>query len=163
MSIPGGWLVDHFDRRYLAAGPTIVSAGFAATYPFIHSVWLLVGLGSIEAMGFAIAGPAFASQLAHSVPSRQLGRIQGAASTAQTGATAFAALGAGALFALRPWLPFVGASAVIVVLMALLGWCWRGVSGRGERPADWPEPSVERAGTPAELEPSGVAPCAVEA
>ena len=49
MSLPGGWLVDHFDRRYLAAGSTLLSAGFAATYPFIHSIWLLIGLGSLEA------------------------------------------------------------------------------------------------------------------
>jgi DHA1 family multidrug resistance protein-like MFS transporter len=134
MSVPGGWLVDHFDRRYLAAGSTLMSAAFAATYPFLHSVWLLVGLGAAEAVTVAVAGPALAAQLAHSVPIRQLGRAQGAGSTAQTGATAAAALVAGALFALHPWVPFVGASGAIVVLVALLGWCWRGVPGRGERP-----------------------------
>ena len=140
MSLPWGWLVDHLDRRYLAAGATLVSAGFASAYPFLHSVWLLVGLGSVEAASVAVAGPALAAQLAHSVPSRQLGRAQGAASTAQTGATAIAALGGGALFALRPWLPFVGGSTAIVVLVALLGWCWRGVSGRSARPSRSPEP-----------------------
>lgn len=130
MSVPGGWLVDHFDRRYLAAGSTLMSAAFAASYPFLHSVWLLVGLGAAEAVTVAVGGPALASQLAHSVPSRQLGRAQGAASTAQTGATAVAALVAGALFALHPWVPFVGASSAIVVLVGLLAWCWRGVRGR---------------------------------
>ena len=105
MSVPGGWLVDHFDRRYLAAASTLMSAAFAATYPFLHSVWLLVGLGAAEAVAVAVAGPALAAQLAHSVPSRQLGRAQGAGSTAQTGATALAALVAGALFALHPWVP----------------------------------------------------------
>ncbi len=77
MSFPGGWLVDHFDRRYLAGGSTVVSAGFAGAYPFLHSVWLLIGLGSAEAAMVAIAGPALAAQLAHSVPSRQLGRAAG--------------------------------------------------------------------------------------
>ena len=57
MSFPGGWLVDHFDRRYLAGGSTVVSAGFAGAYPFLHSVWLLIGLGSAEAAMVAIAGP----------------------------------------------------------------------------------------------------------
>jgi DHA1 family multidrug resistance protein-like MFS transporter len=136
MSVPGGWLVDHFDRRYLAAVSTLLSAGFASTYPFLHSVWLLVGLGAAEAVAVAVAGPALASQLAHSVPSRQLGRAQGASSTAQTGATAIAALGAGALFALHPWVPFVGASGAIVVLVVLLSWCWRGVPGRGPGSGD---------------------------
>ena len=78
----------------------------------------------------AVAGPALAAQLAHSVPSRQLGRAQGAGSTAQTGATALAALMAGALFALHPWVPFVGAASLIVVLVALMPLCWRGVPGR---------------------------------
>jgi DHA1 family multidrug resistance protein-like MFS transporter len=136
MSVPGGWLVDHFDRRYLAAVSTLMSAAFASTYPFLHSVWLLVGLGAAEAVAVAVAGPALASQLAHSVPSRELGRAQGAGSTAQTGATAVAALGAGALFALHPWVPFVGASGAIVVLVAVLSWCWRGVPGRAERPGE---------------------------
>ena len=138
MSVPGGWLVDHFDRRYLAAASTLMSAAFAATYPFLHSVWLLVGLGAAEAVTVAVAGPALAAQLAHSVPSRQLGRAQGAGSTAQTGATALAALVAGALFALHPWVPFVGAASLIVVLVALLSLCWRGVPGRDERPAGLP-------------------------
>ena len=131
-SVPGGWLVDHFDRRYLAAGSTLMSAGFAATYPFLHSVWLLVGLGAAEAVSVAVAGPALASQLAHSVPGSQLGRAQGAASTAQTGATAASALVAGALFALHPWVPFTGAAGAIVIVVGLIGWCWRGVPGRGE-------------------------------
>ena len=77
MSLPGGWLVDHLDRRYLAAGATLLSAGFAATYPFIHSIWLLIGLGSLEAATVAVAAPALAAQLAHSVPARQLGRAPG--------------------------------------------------------------------------------------
>ncbi len=148
MSIPGGWLVDHFDRRYLAAGSTVMSAGFAAAYPFLHSVWLLIGLGSAEAVLVAIAGPALASQLAHSVPARQLGRAQGGASTAMTGATAVAALCAGALFALQPWVPFVGASLVIIVVVALMGWCWRGVPGRGERPEDTQGEPVGATGSP---------------
>ncbi|MGO9963027.1 MAG: MFS transporter [Acidimicrobiales bacterium] len=136
LSVPAGWLVDHFDRRYLAAASTLASAGFASTYPFLHSVWLLVGLGAAEAVCVSLAGPALAAQLAHSVPSRQLGRAQGVGSTAQTGATAVAALVAGALFGLHPWVPFVGASGAIVILVGLLSWFWRGVPGRDRRPGD---------------------------
>ncbi len=136
LSVPAGWLVDHFDRRYLAGASTLASAGFAAMYPFLHSVWLLVGLGAAEAVAVSLAGPALAAQLAHSVPSRQLGRAQGAGSTAQTGATAVAALVAGALFGLHPWVPFVGASGAIVILVVVLSLCWRGVPGRDRRPGD---------------------------
>lgn len=156
MSLPGGWLVDHLDRRYLAAGATLVSAGFASAYPFLHSLWLLIGLGSLEAASVAVAGPALAAQLAHSVPGRQLGRAQGAASTAQTGATAIGALSAGALFALRPWVPFVGGASVIVVLVMLLAWCWRGVPGRSARPRSGP---LEMTASPeAELAPDRARP-----
>ena len=59
MSLPGGWLVDHLDRRYLAAGATLLSAGFAATYPFLHSIWLLIGVSSLEATAVAVAGARF--------------------------------------------------------------------------------------------------------
>ena len=168
MSLPGGWLVDHLDRRYLAAGATLVSAGFASTYPFLHSVWLLIGLGSIEAASVAVAGPALAAQLAHSVPSRQLGRAQGAASTAQTGATAIGALTAGALFAIQPWVPFIGGSSVIVVLVVVLAFCWRGVPGRGAGPGRASDPlepsrspigalsSDARAGAPVGIEQAQV-------
>ena len=107
-SVPGGWLVDHLTAAIWRARRRSLSAVFAAIYPFLHSVWLLVGLGAAEAMTVAVAGPALASQLAHSVPGRQLGRAQGAASTAQTGGTGLSALVAGALFALHPWVPFLG-------------------------------------------------------
>ena len=166
MSIPGGWLVDHFDRRYLAAAATLVSAGFAAVYPFLHSVWLLVALGAIEASAVAVAGPALAAQIAHSVPRRELGRAQGAASTAQTAATGTAALAAGALFALRPWVPFDGGSTMIVVLIALLALCWRGVPGRAGYPSRLPveaaseleaDPALTAAGSGADVPPVGEA------
>lgn len=130
MSVPGGWLVDHFDRRYLAVAATLVSAAFASTYPFLHSVWLMIGLSAVEASAVALAGPAFAAHLAHSVAKSELGRAQGMASSAQTGATALAAMAAGALFALRPWIPFVAASSAVVVLVVVIGCLWRSISGR---------------------------------
>jgi len=37
---------------------------------------------------------------------------------------------------LHPWVPFVAASSAIVVLVALLSWCWRGVPGRDEHLGD---------------------------
>ena len=106
MSFPGGWLVDHFDRRYLVAVGMAGSAAFASLYPFVDSVPLLIGLGSVEAVLVAVGTPAEAAQLAQSVPPAELGRAQGAAASAQTAATAVAAAVAGSMFALHPWLPF---------------------------------------------------------
>jgi len=132
MSFPAGWLVDHFDRRYLVAIAVAGSGAFAAAYPFLHSVALLIGLGSVEAVLVALGAPAESAQLAHSVPSFELGRAQGAAASAQTAATAIAAGVAGTLFAIHPWLPFEGASALIFVAAATLGILWRGVPGRAQ-------------------------------
>jgi MFS family permease len=130
MSFPAGWLVDHFDRRYLVAIAVAGSGAFAATYPFLHSVALLMCLGSVEAVLVALGAPAESAQLAQSVPSSELGRAQGAAASAQTAATAIAAGVAGTLFGIHPWVPFVGVSAIIFVAVAAIGLLWRGVPGR---------------------------------
>lgn len=133
MSFPAGWLVDHFDRRYLVALAMAGSAAFAMTYPFVGSVALLIGLGACEAVLVAVGAPAESAQLAQSVSDREFGRAQGAAASAQTAATAVAAAVAGTLFAVHPWVPFVGAAAAIFVGVALLWPLWRGVPGRTAR------------------------------
>ncbi len=133
MSLPAGWLVDHFDRRYLVAIAMTGSACFAATYPFLPNVAILIALGSVEASLVALGAPAESAQLAQSVPDSEFGRAQGAAASAQTAATAIAAGVAGTLFAIHPWLPFVGGAAAIFVGVALLWPLWRGVPGRGQR------------------------------
>jgi DHA1 family multidrug resistance protein-like MFS transporter len=130
MSYPAGWLVDHFDRRYLVAVAMAGSAAFAAVYPFLHSVALLIGLGCVEAVLVALGAPAESAQLAQSVPAAEFGRAQGAAASAQTATTAVAAGVAGSLFALHHWLPFLGASGVIFAGVVLLWPLWRGVLGR---------------------------------
>jgi MFS family permease len=111
------------------------SAAFAMAYPFVGSVALLIGLGACEAVLVAVGAPAESAQLAQSVPEREFGRAQGAAASAQTAATAVAAAVAGTLFALHPWVPFVGDSAAIFVGVALLWPLWRGVLGRTPRMA----------------------------
>ncbi|MGH9296345.1 MAG: MFS transporter [Acidimicrobiales bacterium] len=148
MSVPAGWLVDHMDRRYLTIIALVGSAGFAATYPFLHSVALLVGLGSAEAVTVALGGPAESSQLSHSVPSRELGRAQGAVSTAQTAAMAVAASLAGLLFGVHPWLPFVIAAVLISVCVSVVAVLWRGVPGRGRAGGSFESRSKE-SGEPA--------------
>lgn len=135
MSIPAGWLVDRADRRLLAGASILVSAGFAVLYPFVDNVWVLVVLGGAEAVSMALTGPALASQLAHRVAGDDLGRAQGGVLTAQTGTTAVAALLAGGLFAIAPWVPFVATGAGLAICVAGMAICWRHVPGREPRPA----------------------------
>jgi MFS family permease len=130
MARPGGWLADHLDRRVLVVLSLISSAGFCALYPFLHSIFALVALGAVEAIGVAVALPAAQSLLAQSTPSAHTGRVQGMFSTAETASTAVAAAAGGALFAVVAWAPFVAASVGTLVLCATLPFVWKGVPGR---------------------------------
>lgn len=130
MSGPGGWLADHLDRRWLGAGALAWSVGFCALYPFLGSVVLLLTLGCVEALGFAVAIPSAQSLLTEQAPAEQHGRAQGLFSTAQTGATAMAAASGGALFGVAVWLPFVAGAAGAFLLLGAVGLAWAPVRGR---------------------------------
>jgi MFS family permease len=120
-----GRMADHFDRAKLTVWALVSSVGFAALYPFLHSLVLLIGLGAVESIGVAIAYPAAQSLLADSVPASALGRAQGLSNAVQTAAIALAAVASGALFGVAPWLPFVGAASLAAGLTALLPMVWR--------------------------------------
>lgn len=143
-SVPAGWLADHFDRRLLAGGSLLVSAGFAATYPFLGDVSLMIGLASLEAVAGAMASPAAQSLLAEAAFGPELGRAQGSVATAQTTAMAAAAVLGGVLFAWAPWAPFVAAALTTGVAVASLPLIWASVPGRlaGVGPED--RPPLER-------------------
>jgi DHA1 family multidrug resistance protein-like MFS transporter len=120
-----GRMVDRFDRVKLATWGMASSIAFAATYPFLHSLALLLGLGAAESVGVALAYPAAQSLLSDSVPPSALGRAQGLNDMCQTASIAAAAGVAGALFAIAPWVPFVGSAALAAVLVGVLQWLWR--------------------------------------
>lgn len=130
MSGPGGWLADHLDRRWLGAGALAWSVGFCALYPFLGDVTLLVTLGCVEALGFAVAMPSAQSLLTEQAPVGEHGRAQGLFSTAQTGTTALAAASGGALFGVAVWLPFVAGAVGALLLLAAVGVAWAPVTGR---------------------------------
>jgi DHA1 family multidrug resistance protein-like MFS transporter len=120
-----GRMADHFDRTKLTVCALVASLGFAAVYPFLHSLALLISLGALESIGVAIAYPAAQSLLAESVPASALGRAQGLSNAVQTAAIAIAAGTSGALFGVAPWIPFVAASALAAGLTLMLPFVWR--------------------------------------
>ncbi|HTW21105.1 MAG TPA: MFS transporter [Mycobacteriales bacterium] len=120
-----GWMTDHLNRIVLTIAALTSSVFFAALYPFLHTLPLLIGLGSIESIGVAVAYPAAQSLLAQSVPAAALGRAQGLSNATQTAAMAVSAAAAGALFGIAPWVPFVGAAASAAVLIGCLPLIWR--------------------------------------
>jgi MFS family permease len=124
-----GRLADRLDRRWLAGTAVVASSGFAVLYPFLTSVPLLVGLGSLEAIGVAIAIPAAQSLLTQAATPQTLGRAQGFFTTVETGSIAVAAAVSGALFGVARWIPFLSASLAGVLLVAALPIMWRGLQG----------------------------------
>jgi DHA1 family multidrug resistance protein-like MFS transporter len=125
-----GRLVDRLDRRWLAAVAIVMSSAFAAIYPFLPSVALLMGRGAIEAVGVAVAVPAAQSLLTQVATARTLGRAQGFFTTAETASMAAGAAVSGAMFGVDRWVPFVAASAAGFVIVAGLPALWRGLPGR---------------------------------
>jgi MFS family permease len=115
-----GRLVDRLDRRSLATASLLVMCGFAASYPFLDHVWLLMVLGTLEAVSVAIAYPAAQSMLSQAAAPEALGRAQGAFTTAETAAIAVAAAASGAMFGVARWLPFVSAAVVGAACSAAL-------------------------------------------
>jgi DHA1 family multidrug resistance protein-like MFS transporter len=123
-----GHMADRFDRGVLTIVALASSVAFASLYPFLHWLPLLIGLGTIESIGVAIAEPAAQSLLAQSVPVGALGRAQGLFNAAQTAAMAASAAASGALFAIGPWVPFVTAAASSTALLVALPFVWRGAA-----------------------------------
>jgi MFS family permease len=130
-----GRMADRFDRPKLTILALASSVGFAALYPFLHSLPLLIGLGAVEAVGVAVAYPAAQSLLSLSVPESALGRAQGIANATQTAAIALSAGVSGALFGIGPWVPFVSAAITAAVLTATLPFIWRIWEPRAEAPS----------------------------
>jgi MFS family permease len=120
-----GRMADRFNRAKLTVAALTSSVCFAALYPFLHSLVLLIGLGVVESIGVAIAYPAAQSLLAQSVPTAALGRAQGLSNATQTAAMAASAAASGALFGLATWAPFVGVAAISAMLVAVLPFVWR--------------------------------------
>jgi MFS transporter, DHA1 family, multidrug resistance protein len=130
LSIPAGRLADRFDRRVLAIGGLGASAVFGATYPFIHSVGWLVGLGALEATCSVIGAPAAVLILTDATTRDAQGEAQGLLETGRTAATALSAAASGALFAIDPRIPFTTAAALAIVGCIAMGWVWRGLRVR---------------------------------
>lgn len=134
-----GRLVDRHDRRPLAIGALLASAGFAVTYPFLPTPTLLIGLGVFESVAVAIAFPAAQSLLTETAGADALGRAQGMFTTAETAAIAVTAAFSGYLFSVARWLPFIVTAAIAVAIAATLPRLWRAVPGHARREPEVPQ------------------------
>jgi len=125
-----GRLIDRLDRRRLAVLAAALSAVFIAIYPMLPKPWLLIALGTVEAIGVAAAIPAAQSLLSQLVHPDALGRAQGVFTTAESAMIAAGAAVSGYLFTIAHWLPFIAAAVLTLGLTSLLPRLWRDVPGR---------------------------------
>lgn len=107
-----GSLGDRFGSRRIVVTALMVTAFFAALYPFIASVPWLIGLGLVEGM-FTISGvPSLTAEVSRFSEPGQQARTQGVFQTAQTAIEIVGALAGGALFSLNPTYAFLSITAV---------------------------------------------------
>jgi DHA1 family multidrug resistance protein-like MFS transporter len=124
-----GWLADHADRRLLAAAGLLVSAGFCFAYPFVESLPILLIMGFLESVGFALALPSLQAMMTEGREPRELGRVQGVYASSQTGAIAASSAVAGVLFGLHIFLPFVISAVISIALTVALVVVWSPLNG----------------------------------
>ena len=130
LSRVGGWLADHANRKYIAAAGLTSTAIFLGLYPHIHTIWMLLALGPLEAVGAALSVPSTSSLLTQGATPNEMGRRQGLFTSANTAALAASAGCAGALFSINPTLPFTVVAIVSLASTASLLYWWRHVTGR---------------------------------
>jgi MFS transporter, DHA1 family, multidrug resistance protein len=143
VAVPAGRLAERFDRKLLTVLSVGTTAAFALVYPNLHIVWLLVCLGSVEAICWVISGPAAVLVVTETTPAGMQGQAQGAIETARTAATAVGAAAGGALFGIATILPFAVASGIVFAFVVGIAWCWRDIPGRVVLPAgDMPQSHI---------------------
>lgn len=134
LSVPAGRLANRLDQRHLVFVALVLSAGFCALYPFLHSAVLLIVFSGFEAVGSVVGTPAAVLVLTRSVPSSAQGEAQGSVETARMAATALAAAASGALFGVDPIVPFALTAAITIVATGGVAVAWRHLPRRDARP-----------------------------
>jgi len=129
MSPLGGYIADHWNRRYVATMGVLGGAAFMAIYPHIHNNVVMLIAGSCESIFSVLSVPSISSYLTQGADNREMGRRQGLYTTADTASLAIAASVAGALFAHSPTLPFTIAAITATVLGVVSFVTWRRVPG----------------------------------
>ncbi len=119
LSIPAGYLAEHASKKIMIAISLIWSGFFAALYPEIRNIPLMIALAIFEASGAVVASPAITLVISQSADIKAQGRAQGRAETVRTLFAGVGAAAAGSLFSLSYKLPFF-VMAFLLVAIAIL-------------------------------------------
>lgn len=109
-----GWLSDRFRPRRVVVTALFATALFAALYPFISSVPVLIGMGLPEGASTITGMPILVAEVSRISSAGEQGRTQGLFQTSQTLIQIFGALSGGALFTFSHAAAFFTITAVCV-------------------------------------------------
>lgn len=113
LATPGGRLSDRSDRRVILAACFLGTASCCATYPFLRSVPVIIGLGCVEACCIVMCEPSLYASIGDSAPAESRGAAMGIGGLFQFGGSATGAAVLGSLYGVREGLPFwAGAGAL---------------------------------------------------
>jgi MFS family permease len=148
LATPGGRLSDRSNRRMVLAACFTGTAICCASYPFLRSIPLIIGIGSLEACCIVMCEPSLYASIGDAAPASARGRAMGIGGLFQFGGSATGAALLGSLYGISEGLPFWSGAGVLVAAALLCGTLI---------PARRP-PTREPAPQPAPSPPSGHAP-----
>lgn len=117
----GGRLADRANRRRLMVTSFVAAAACALTYPFLHSLLLIVLLGTAEACAFLLIEPTLLAVIGESSTEQTRGRAMGIGGLFQFGGMAGGALVLGALYGVSERLSFWGGAGCLLAAALLCG------------------------------------------
>ena len=106
-----GRLSDHADRRALVAGGLAVVAACAVTYPLLRSLYWILAVGTVEAVGFIAIEPTLYGLISEAAAPPMRGRAMGIGGFFSAGGGALGAGLLGALYGVAEPIPFLAGAA----------------------------------------------------
>ena len=117
-----GRIVDRLGHFRAAAAALMTHGGLNIAYPFLASVWALIGIGVVEGTLTSVGLPALTAEVSRRAPEGRQGRTQGLYEAALTAANGLGAVAGGGLYTIGPVAAFWGTAAVCAVGLVVGTW-----------------------------------------
>jgi MFS family permease len=118
----GGRLADRGNRRIMLGVNFAVAAATAVSYPFLHSLALILCVGMVEATAWVTTEPILYAVITDGSPVDARGRAMAAGGLAEFAGGGFGALVLGSLYGIGAGIPFWAGAGVLILGGALCAW-----------------------------------------
>jgi DHA1 family multidrug resistance protein-like MFS transporter len=119
LATPAGRLADRADRRVILGTALAVVSVCASAYPLLHSLAVILALGTVEAAAFVLVEPSLYATLSEAAAAGGRGRMMGLGGLYQFGGSALGASVLGALYGVREGIPFWCGGAALLLMSVL--------------------------------------------